>query len=208
MVMKLFPRHESNVESLKLAGCHRFREKKSRSISGPRGGLDILKIGAPTVTTAIFAAAEISTEESMEDTVCPNPRQNIVVGLPGLWTPQPGSRTSMQPKVRLVRRSAPDCRQDMQGAIQDSVPGSQKKMGAAARRAESAHNDRLTVPGAPFKIEIPDQVPEPISEPIPEYGPARFQVNIPQKKRRYQNGELCRRGWGHLSRGIGYAPRS
>ncbi|KAL1477133.1 hypothetical protein MTO96_035992 [Rhipicephalus appendiculatus] len=45
----------------------------------PQGGLDILKIGAPTVTTAIFAAAGISTEESMEDTVCPNPRQNIVV---------------------------------------------------------------------------------------------------------------------------------
>ncbi|KAH6932774.1 hypothetical protein HPB50_009380 [Hyalomma asiaticum] len=44
----------------------------------PQGGLNILKIGAPTVTTAIFASAEIAKEESTDDTVCPNPRQNIV----------------------------------------------------------------------------------------------------------------------------------
>ncbi|KAL1444882.1 hypothetical protein MTO96_045343 [Rhipicephalus appendiculatus] len=45
----------------------------------PQEGLDILKIGAPTVTTPFFAAAGISAEECMEDTACPNPRQNIVV---------------------------------------------------------------------------------------------------------------------------------
>lgn len=45
----------------------------------PQGGLNILKIGAPTVTTAIFASAKIAKEESTDDTVCPNPRQNIVV---------------------------------------------------------------------------------------------------------------------------------
>ncbi|KAH6921730.1 hypothetical protein HPB50_004372 [Hyalomma asiaticum] len=45
----------------------------------PQGGLNILKIGGPTVTTAIFASAKIAKEESTDDTVCPNPRQNIVV---------------------------------------------------------------------------------------------------------------------------------
>ncbi|KAH6930632.1 hypothetical protein HPB50_015590 [Hyalomma asiaticum] len=46
----------------------------------PQGGLNILKIGALTVTTAIFASPKIGNEESADDTVCPNPRQNIVVG--------------------------------------------------------------------------------------------------------------------------------
>ncbi|KAL1468353.1 hypothetical protein MTO96_005454 [Rhipicephalus appendiculatus] len=61
----------------------------------PQGGLDILKIGAPTVTTAIFAAAGISTEESMEDMVCPNPRQNIVV------VSTPLRRTNVDRYVRM-----------------------------------------------------------------------------------------------------------
>ncbi|KAH6933395.1 hypothetical protein HPB50_014504 [Hyalomma asiaticum] len=50
-----------------------------RVVIRPQGGLNILKIGAPTVTTAIFASAKIAKEESTDDTVCPNPRQNIVV---------------------------------------------------------------------------------------------------------------------------------
>ncbi|XP_037560852.1 uncharacterized protein LOC119439967 [Dermacentor silvarum] len=45
----------------------------------PQGGLDIVKVGAPTVTAAIFAAAGITGEEIAEDTVCPNSHQNIVV---------------------------------------------------------------------------------------------------------------------------------
>ncbi|KAL1476896.1 hypothetical protein MTO96_036165 [Rhipicephalus appendiculatus] len=45
----------------------------------PQGGLDIVKVGAPVVTAAIFAAASMTEEESAEDTVCPNSHQNIVV---------------------------------------------------------------------------------------------------------------------------------
>ncbi|KAK8771849.1 hypothetical protein V5799_024908 [Amblyomma americanum] len=45
----------------------------------PKGGFDIVKIGAPTDTDAIFAAADITGDESAEDTVCPNSYQNIVV---------------------------------------------------------------------------------------------------------------------------------
>ncbi|KAH6943318.1 hypothetical protein HPB50_019456 [Hyalomma asiaticum] len=98
----------------------------------PQGGLNILKIGAPTVTTAIFASAKIAKEESTDDTVCPNPRQNIVV------------------------------------------------------------------------IEITGQ----IQEPIPEQGAVSFQVYIPSTVRSYRQGELGRRGWGHLTGGIGNSPRA
>ncbi|KAH6940179.1 hypothetical protein HPB50_026153 [Hyalomma asiaticum] len=43
----------------------------------PLGGLDIVKVGAPTVTAANLVAAGITGAESAEYTVCPN--QNIVV---------------------------------------------------------------------------------------------------------------------------------
>ncbi|XP_040360888.1 uncharacterized protein LOC121048514 [Ixodes scapularis] len=54
-------------------------KEETKIVVRPQGGLDIARVGAPTVTAAIFAAAGITGEDSMEDTVCPNPEQNIVV---------------------------------------------------------------------------------------------------------------------------------
>ncbi|KAH7982262.1 hypothetical protein HPB52_003551 [Rhipicephalus sanguineus] len=51
----------------------------------PKGALHITKIGSPVVTTAILQAAELTEEESLEDTICPNMQQNIVV----VSTPDP-----------------------------------------------------------------------------------------------------------------------
>lgn len=45
----------------------------------PKGALHIAKIGSPVVTAAILQAAKLTDEESLEDTVCPNTQQNIVV---------------------------------------------------------------------------------------------------------------------------------
>ncbi|KAH6944760.1 hypothetical protein HPB50_004940 [Hyalomma asiaticum] len=79
----------------------------------PQGGLNILKIGAPTVTTAIFAPAKIAKEESTEDTVCPNPRQNIVVGTIQDSVPSTqkkmgkASRLESTPSDRLAAHGAP-----------------------------------------------------------------------------------------------------
>lgn len=91
----------------------------------------------------------------------------------------------------------------MQGTIQDSVPSTQTKMGKASR-AESTPSDRLPTHGAPFEIEITGQ----IQEPIPEQGAVSFQVYIPSTVRSYRQGELGRRGWGHLTGGIGNSPRA
>ncbi|KAG0410891.1 hypothetical protein HPB47_011987 [Ixodes persulcatus] len=44
-----------------------------------QGGLDITRVGAPTVIAAIFPAAGITGEKSTEDTIRPNLQQNIVV---------------------------------------------------------------------------------------------------------------------------------
>ncbi|KAH7966669.1 hypothetical protein HPB49_018485 [Dermacentor silvarum] len=44
----------------------------------PKGALHIAKIGSPGVTAAILQAGKL-TDESLEDTACPNTQQNIVV---------------------------------------------------------------------------------------------------------------------------------
>ncbi|KAK8766469.1 hypothetical protein V5799_006750 [Amblyomma americanum] len=57
----------------------RLPKEEIKIVVRPKGGLDIVKVGAPTVTAAIFAAADITGDKSAEDTVCPSSHQNIVV---------------------------------------------------------------------------------------------------------------------------------
>ncbi|KAH9377339.1 hypothetical protein HPB48_016701 [Haemaphysalis longicornis] len=45
----------------------------------PQGGLNITKAGSPAISAAILAAANISTNDSMGYTICPNVQQNIAV---------------------------------------------------------------------------------------------------------------------------------
>ncbi|XP_070387032.1 uncharacterized protein [Dermacentor albipictus] len=45
----------------------------------PKGALNIAKIGSPTVTTAVLQAAQLSPADIIQDTVCPNTQQNIIV---------------------------------------------------------------------------------------------------------------------------------
>ncbi|KAH7931614.1 hypothetical protein HPB51_029782 [Rhipicephalus microplus] len=52
----------------------------------PKGALHIAKVGSPVVTAAIVQADELTDNESIKDTVCPNIQQNIVV----VSTPDPG----------------------------------------------------------------------------------------------------------------------
>ncbi|KAH7975111.1 hypothetical protein HPB49_023710 [Dermacentor silvarum] len=51
----------------------------------PKGALNSAKIGSPTVTAAVFQAAQLSPADIQQDTVCPNTQQNIVV----VTTPSP-----------------------------------------------------------------------------------------------------------------------
>ncbi|KAG0431921.1 hypothetical protein HPB47_021332 [Ixodes persulcatus] len=59
------------------------RERQSRprhrATDSAPGGLDVAGVDASTVTAAIFAAAGITGEESVEDMTCPKPQQDIVV---------------------------------------------------------------------------------------------------------------------------------
>ncbi|KAK8769323.1 hypothetical protein V5799_014212 [Amblyomma americanum] len=57
----------------------RLPKEEIKIVVRPKGGLDIVKVGAPTVTAAIFAAADITGHQSAEDAVCPNSHQNIDV---------------------------------------------------------------------------------------------------------------------------------
>lgn len=54
-------------------------KEETKIVVRPQGGLDLTRASAPTVTAAILAAAGITSQDSMEDTICPNPPQNIVV---------------------------------------------------------------------------------------------------------------------------------
>lgn len=67
------------VKVIKAGRMPRLPKDEIKIVVRPQGGLDIVKVGAPTVTVAIFAAAGITTEESADDTICPNSHQNIVV---------------------------------------------------------------------------------------------------------------------------------
>ncbi|KAK8780497.1 hypothetical protein V5799_018162, partial [Amblyomma americanum] len=57
----------------------RLLKEEIKIVVRPKGGLDIVKVGAPTATAAVFGAADITGDESAEDTACPNSHQNIVV---------------------------------------------------------------------------------------------------------------------------------
>ncbi|KAH7971093.1 hypothetical protein HPB49_018682 [Dermacentor silvarum] len=64
---------------IKARRMPRLPNDEIKIVVRPQVGIDIVKVGAPRVTAAIFAAASITREESAEDTVCPNSHQNIVV---------------------------------------------------------------------------------------------------------------------------------
>ncbi|KAH6937758.1 hypothetical protein HPB50_004019 [Hyalomma asiaticum] len=64
---------------IKAGRMPKLPKEKIKIVVRPQGGLDNVKVGAPTVTAAILAAAGITAEESAKDTVCPNSHQNIVV---------------------------------------------------------------------------------------------------------------------------------
>ncbi|KAH7935649.1 hypothetical protein HPB52_011176 [Rhipicephalus sanguineus] len=51
----------------------------SKIVIRPRGGLDISRIGAGAVADAIVLAAGVEEEEAMQDIICPNLQQNIMV---------------------------------------------------------------------------------------------------------------------------------
>ncbi|KAK8787881.1 hypothetical protein V5799_022343 [Amblyomma americanum] len=57
----------------------RLPKEEIKIVVRPKDGRDIIKVGAPTVTAAIFAAADITGDESAKYTVCPNSHRNIVV---------------------------------------------------------------------------------------------------------------------------------
>ncbi|KAH9378761.1 hypothetical protein HPB48_017573 [Haemaphysalis longicornis] len=49
----------------------------------PQGGLNISKVGSPPVSAVILAGSNISTNNSLENTICPNVQQsNVVVSTP------------------------------------------------------------------------------------------------------------------------------
>ncbi|KAH7965984.1 hypothetical protein HPB49_012403 [Dermacentor silvarum] len=64
---------------IKAGRMPRLPKDEIKIVVRPQGNLDTVKVGASTVTAAIFVAAGITGEESAEDTVCPNSHQNIVV---------------------------------------------------------------------------------------------------------------------------------
>ncbi|KAK8759081.1 hypothetical protein V5799_003287, partial [Amblyomma americanum] len=64
---------------IKAGRMPRLPKEEIKIVVRPKGGLDIVKVGAPTVTAGIFAAADITGDESSKDTVCPNSHQNILV---------------------------------------------------------------------------------------------------------------------------------
>ncbi|KAK8764967.1 hypothetical protein V5799_032424, partial [Amblyomma americanum] len=72
------PKHVKG-KVIKAGRMPRLPKQEIKIVVRPKGGLDIVKVGAPTVTAAIFAAADITGDESAEDTVYPNSHQNIVV---------------------------------------------------------------------------------------------------------------------------------
>ncbi|KAH7984790.1 hypothetical protein HPB49_026460 [Dermacentor silvarum] len=56
------------------ARMHAMPLEESKTVVRPRGGLDIVKTGTPTV-----AAAKVTSEESTVDTICTNTQQYIMV---------------------------------------------------------------------------------------------------------------------------------
>ncbi|CAN7950134.1 unnamed protein product, partial [Ixodes hexagonus] len=76
-----------NVKSqvIKAGRMPQLPKNEIKIIVRPKGALNILKVGSPTVTAAIFQATKLSPEESQDDTICPNVQQNIVV----ISTPRP-----------------------------------------------------------------------------------------------------------------------
>ncbi|KAK8784887.1 hypothetical protein V5799_008748 [Amblyomma americanum] len=64
---------------IKAGRMPRLPKEEIKIVVRPKRCLDIVKVGAPMVIAATFAAADITGDDSAEDTVCPNSQQNIVV---------------------------------------------------------------------------------------------------------------------------------
>ncbi|KAH7938520.1 hypothetical protein HPB49_024840 [Dermacentor silvarum] len=73
------------AQVLKAGRLPPLPSKEIKIIIRPKRALNIAKIGSPTVTTAVFQAAQLSPAHIQQDTVCPNTQQNIVVAS----TPRP-----------------------------------------------------------------------------------------------------------------------
>ncbi|KAH7980668.1 hypothetical protein HPB49_018117 [Dermacentor silvarum] len=78
-------RHPVKAQVLKAGRMPPLPTEDIKIVILPKGALHIAKIGSPVVTAAILQAAKLSDEESLEDTVCPNTQQNIIV----VSTPHP-----------------------------------------------------------------------------------------------------------------------
>ncbi|KAH7952998.1 hypothetical protein HPB49_003327 [Dermacentor silvarum] len=60
------------MQVLKAGRMPLLPSNEIKIIIRPRGALNITKIGSPTVTTAVFPAAQLSPAVIQQDTVCPN----------------------------------------------------------------------------------------------------------------------------------------
>ncbi|KAH7965210.1 hypothetical protein HPB49_004703 [Dermacentor silvarum] len=75
----LKPQVTGPAQVLKVGRMPPLPTEDIKIVIRPKGALHIAKIGSPVVTAAILQAAKLTDEESLEDTVCPNTQQNIVV---------------------------------------------------------------------------------------------------------------------------------
>ncbi|KAH7963957.1 hypothetical protein HPB52_023995 [Rhipicephalus sanguineus] len=64
---------------LKAGRMPRLPKEEAKVIVIPRGGLNIARMGAPVIASALIRAAGITESEAEGDTICPNWLQNIVV---------------------------------------------------------------------------------------------------------------------------------
>ncbi|KAL1468226.1 hypothetical protein MTO96_025596 [Rhipicephalus appendiculatus] len=79
------PRSPARQPVLKAGRMPQLPMEGSKIVIRPKGALHIAKRGSPVVTAAILQAVNLTDEESLEDTVCPNTQQSIVV----VSTPHP-----------------------------------------------------------------------------------------------------------------------
>ncbi|KAL1441318.1 hypothetical protein MTO96_008730 [Rhipicephalus appendiculatus] len=78
-------RQRVKAQVLKAGRMPQLPTEDIKIVIRPKGALHIAKIGSPVVTAPILQAVNLTDEESLEDTVCPNTQQNIVV----VSTPHP-----------------------------------------------------------------------------------------------------------------------
>ncbi|KAL1470830.1 hypothetical protein MTO96_040266 [Rhipicephalus appendiculatus] len=153
-------RQRVKAQVLKAGRMPQLPTEDIKIVIRPQGALHIAKIGKPVVTAAILPAVNLTDEESLEDTVCPNTQQKHSGRehtSPGACRPTKTVPLVIRPRTSSASASGND-RQPPKPSINKPAPPHKPRTSSPSRNPGQGEPTRLqnsiSVEGTPLKIPV------------------------------------------------------